>query len=186
VLTVYLLTMATNVIPLLVISGPVGVGKTTIGNEVSSVLERRGIAHTFIDMDALAQTYPRLPEDRFGEQLALRNLRDVWANCAAMGSKNLIVARVVETKQDVENIQFAAPGSRPLVCQLHATRESLIERVRKRELGAGRDRHETRALELAQSLRDKAPADFVVETDGQSILDIAKEIVAKVAWVTKR
>ena len=78
--------MATNPIPLLVISGPVGTGKTTIGNEVSSSLERQGVAHTFIDMDTLAETYPRPPDARFGDRLALLNLCDVWANCAATGS----------------------------------------------------------------------------------------------------
>jgi len=176
--------MATNAIPLLVITGPVGVGKTTIGNEVSSVLERREVAHTFIDMDALAQTYPRSPKDRFGDELALVNLRAVWANCVAAGSENLIVARIVEARRNVEDIQRAVPGSRLLVCQLRATKESLIERVRKRELGAGRDRHEARALELAQSLRNKAPADFIVETEGRSVPDIADEIVEQVEWAT--
>lgn len=92
--------MAEIALPLLVISGPVGVGKTTVGNEVSNVLNRQGIAHTFIDIDSLAETYPRPPDDRFGNRLALLNLRDVWANCVAAGSRNLIVARVVEWTTD--------------------------------------------------------------------------------------
>ena len=90
--------MAAIRLPLLVISGPVGVGKTTVGNELSTSLERRRVAHTFIDLDTLAETYPRPPGDRFGNRLALLNLRDVWINCAAAGSRNLIVARVVETR----------------------------------------------------------------------------------------
>jgi len=174
--------MATIPIPLLLISGPVGVGKTTVGNEVSSSLERRGVAHTFIDMDALAWTYPRPSDDRFGDRLALLNLRGVWANCAAKGSNNLIVARVVETQSDIENIHDAVPGCQPLVCQLRANDETLIERVRTRELGSGCDRHEARALELARSLQNKAPADFVVDTDGRLASDNADEIVGQVEW----
>jgi DNA polymerase III delta prime subunit len=176
--------MATIPIPLLLISGPVGVGKTTVGNEVSSSLERRGVAHTFIDMDALAWTYPRPPDDRFGKKLALLNLRDVWTNCAAKGSHNLIIARVIETRQDVEQIERAVPGARSLVCQLRANDETLIDRVRTRELGSGRDWHEARALELARSLQNKAPADFVVDTDGRLVSDIADEIVGQVEWAT--
>ena len=171
-------------IPLLVINGPVGVGKTAIGNEVSNWLSRQRISHSFVDIDALAATYPRAPDDRFGDRLALRNLRDVWANCAAAGSRNLIVARVVETQHDLEEIQRAVPGSKPLVCQLRAGDASLIERVRTRELGSGRERHETRALELAKSLPAAAPADFVVDTEGRSVPDIADEIVDRVEWVT--
>ena len=176
--------MAAISIPLLVISGPVGVGKTTVGNEVSTSLERRGVAHTFIDLDTLAETYPRPSDDRFGARLALSNLRAVWINCAAAGSRNLIVARVVETRGELEDIQQAIPGSRPTVCQLRASDEMLIDRVRIREVGSGRDWHEVRALELAQSLQRRAPADFVVDTDDRSVPQIADEIVGQVEWAT--
>jgi len=64
-------------VPLLIISGPVGVGKTTVAEELNSILSREGIAHTYIDLDVLAETYPRLADDRFNSRLALRNLRDV-------------------------------------------------------------------------------------------------------------
>ncbi len=171
-------------IPLLVISGPVGVGKTTVGNEVSSSLERRGAAHTFIDIDTLAETYPRLSDDRFGARLALLNLRDIWINCAAAGSRNLIVARVVETPGELDNIQRAIPGSKATVCQLRARDEVLIDRVRTREVGSGRVRHEARALELAQSLQKGAPVDFIVDSDDRTVLQIADEIVGRVEWVT--
>ena len=176
--------MAKTPLPLLAISGPVGVGKTAVGNEVSNALNRRGVAHSFIDVDALAWTYPRPPGDRFGNRLALLNLRDVWANCAGSGSRNLIVARVVERPRDIEEMQRAVPGSRPVVCQLHASDATLIQRVRARELGSGRQWHETRALELAESLRRTAPADFHVDTDGRSLLDIADEVVGRIEWVT--
>lgn len=176
--------MAETSLPLLAISGPVGVGKTTVGNEVSNLLNRQGVAHTFIDIDTLAGTYPRPPDDRFGNRLALRNLRDVWANCACSGSRNLIVTRVLERHQDIDELQHAVPGSKPIVCQLRASEATLIQRVRARELGSGREWHETRALELAESLRRTAPADFHVDTDGRSLLDIADEVVGQIEWVT--
>ena len=176
--------MTQTVFPLLTISGPVGVGKTTVGNEVSNSLIRRSVSHTFIDIDTLAETYPRPLDDRFGNRLALLNLRDVWANCAAAGSRNLVGARVVETRQDLEEIQRAIPGSESIVCQLRANDATLIKRVRTREFGSGLEWHETRSLELAKSLPGTAPADFVVDTDGRSLLDIADEIVAKIEWVT--
>lgn len=176
--------MTETSLPLLAISGPVGVGKTAVGNEVGSVLNRRRVAHSFIDIDALAATHPRPPDDRFGARLALLNLRDVWANCAAAGSRNLIVARVLETRRDIEEIRHAVPGSKPVVCQLRASDATLIQRVRARERGSGRAWHETRALELAESLPRTAPADFHVDTDGRSLQDIADEIVGRIVWAT--
>jgi shikimate kinase len=44
------------------LSGPIGVGKTTVGQDVSNLLERSNAAHSFIDLDAMAQTYPRPPD----------------------------------------------------------------------------------------------------------------------------
>jgi len=114
-------------IPLLILSGPVGVGKTSLGHAVGEWLERRDFAHSFIDLDALAHTYPRPAGDRFADRLALSNLRDVWKNCAAAGSRNLIVARVVESKRGVAQIQAAVPGSRPPVCQLRASEATLAD-----------------------------------------------------------
>ena len=170
-------------VPLLLISGAVGVGKTTIGQEVSAALKQRRVAHTFVDMDCLAATYPRPWDDRFGTRLALLNLRDVWANCSAAGSRNLIISRVVETQHDVEDIQRMVPNSRPVVCLLRASNRTLLERVRSRELGSGRSWHEARAIELAQSLERDAPADFVIDTEGLPLPRIADEVAAKVDWV---
>ncbi len=50
-------------------------------------------------------------------------------------------------------------------------------------LGSGGDWHEARALALAKSLEGSAPGDFVIDTDGRSVTDIADEIVGCVAWV---
>ena len=170
-------------VPLLIISGPVGVGKTTVANEVSSILERRDVAHTLLDMDVLAETYPRAADDPFAQRLALKNLRDVWRNSAATGSQNLVIPRVVESQDNVISIVSAVPNAQVTVCQLFASADVLTARVHRREMGLGREWHEARALELAVSLRHDAPADFTIETDNRVPLDIAQEIVAKVAWV---
>lgn len=107
----------------------------------------------------------------------MRNLRDVWSNCVAAGSGVLILPRVIETPEDVAEITAAVPGSRAVVFQLRATDEVLIDRVRKREIGSGREWHEKRAIELAEILSRTGPANYVVDTDGRSISEIAREIL---------
>ena len=171
-------------IPLLVLSGPVGVGKTTLGNEITAILEARGVPHSFVDLDGLAQSFPRPPDDPYGSRLALANLRDVWANCVATGSRNLILARVIETQQQLDLIRDCIPGSRPVLCQLRASDRTLVARVESRELGTGRDWHMARTLELARILETSAPADFSVDTEDRNPQDIAGETVSRVAWVT--
>ncbi len=171
--------------PTLIISGPVGVGKTTVANEISASLSRSGIPHTFIDLDTLTMTYPRPPNDRFGDKLALQNLRDVWANCTAGRSRNLVIARVIETKADLQNIQQALPNAELHLCQLRANDPTLIARVRTREHGLERDWHEARAIELAESLQQTAPADFTIDTDGRPTTQIARDLVSRLDWITE-
>ncbi len=171
-----------NPTPTLVISGPVGVGKTTVGTEVSTILAQAGTPHTFIDLDALTMTYPRPPDDRFGDRLALQNLRAVWTNAAAAGSRNLIIARVIESMDDLQTIKEALPNTKLSLCQLSAGERTLIERVRTREHGTDRDWHEARAIELAKSL-PAAPADFIIDTEKSSATNIARKLVGQVDWM---
>ncbi|MEM8650662.1 MAG: AAA family ATPase [Pseudomonadota bacterium] len=171
-------------IPLLVISGPIGVGKTTVSEEISNLLVEEGVSHTLLDLDVLAETYPRPSDDRFGDKLAIQNLSAIWGNCRNAGSRNLIIPRVIEKTTDLSEIVSAVPDSAPTLCQLRGSDETLMERVRKREIGSGYMRHEKRSLELSRILKLSAPFDFVVETDGRSVIDLAMEISNKMSWNT--
>ena len=169
-------------VPLLILSGPVGVGKTSTSEEVSNILVQKGIAHTLIDLDVLAESYPRTPNDKFGSGLALRNLAAVWKNCCEAGSKNVVLARVIESDEDKNRITASVPNSKAIVCQLHADDQSLIQRVKKREIGSDYEWHKNRSLELAISLRKNAPCDFKINTSNRFVVDIAEEIVMQVRW----
>lgn len=168
-------------VPVLVISGPVGVGKTTVGDELTYVLEERGVSHTFVDLDGLTHTFPRPEEDPFGEGLALQNLRDVWRNSAEAGSRNLIVARVVEDDGSLQRLCDAVPGAEVRLVRLRASSEQLLQRVRSREIGSGGAWHERRSLALAERLEGHEP-DRVVDTDARSPRDVATELAEFVRW----
>lgn len=167
---------------LLIISGPVGVGKTSTGTEVSSLLNQEAIPHTFIDMDALTYTFPRDPSDRFATGLALKNLAAIWQNAQAQGAKNLIVPRVCETPQDALNIAKAVGIAGATLCRLTAQHDTLLARVRQRETGAALTWHENRAIELADQMADNTFEDFTLATDNRPITEIAHEIVQKIHW----
>lgn len=168
--------------PTLIISGPVGVGKTAVAGEIGELLEQQHIPHTVVDLDALAWTYPKPDDDRFGNRLAIENLQAVWANCAAAGSRNLIVARVVEAFDDVRAIREAVTGDPVVVCRLRASEPVLAARVRQRELGSSLQWHVDRAAELARSLDRTGPGDAVIDTDDRDVRDVAQEAVALIDW----
>lgn len=172
-------------VPVLVISGPVGVGKSTVADEVSSLLSARRVAHSLVDLDVLAATFPPPSDDRFNGRLALRNLAAVWANAHDVGSRNVIVARVIEHEDELVELAATIPGAELTVVRLAAADDQLVARVERREQGAGRAWHRHRALELARLLED-APGDVVIDTTGRSVSEVAREVDAAVQWEGER
>lgn len=92
-------------IPVLVVTGPVGVGKTTVATEISALLADAGIPHACGDMDGLRDAWPAPPDDRFNTALGLRNLAAIWRNFQAAGAQRLILADVVERLARYETIR---------------------------------------------------------------------------------
>jgi AAA domain-containing protein len=171
-------------VPVLLITGPVGVGKTTVAFEASDLLEAIGVAHAVIDVDALSWCYPTPADDPFNNRLALRNLTCVWANFAAAGAARLILARVVETRDELEAFRQAVPGAELTVVRLRASDDTLRRRVGGREVGSNRESALRRAVELAKLMDYQAVEDRLVDTDGRSVTDIATEVLRRANWPT--
>jgi adenylylsulfate kinase-like enzyme len=161
----------------LLITGPVGVGKTTVAFEVSELLEAEGIPHAVVDMDGLTWCFPRPPQDR------LRNLAAVWANYRAAGASRLVLARVIETRSQLDAYRAAVPSATIVVVRLKAPLAVLAARIRQREVGSGLARHLSRAAELAELMERERVEDYLVETAGRAVAEIAQEILNRSQWL---
>lgn len=168
----------TDPVPVLIITGPVGVGKTAAASEVSALLARAAVPHALVDLDALRACYPRPPHDPFHIALAMRNLTDIWANFRACGATHLVVADVLESRDELARYRAAIPGGESIVVRLQARPETLRARIRRREIGSGLAWHLDRAIELAALMDARAVEDYLIVTDDKSIRDVAEEIVA--------
>ena len=167
-------------VPVVVLSGPVGVGKSAVANEVSDLLSSAGVPHALIDFDALTQCYPHSPGDRFGNGIGYANLASVWRNARSCGARCLVVARVVETREELDGLRDVVPGADIVVVRLAASLPVLAERVRTRERGHGLEWHLKRAAELARALEQAAIEDYLVQTDGRAVPEVAREIIERV------
>ncbi len=85
---------------------------------------------------------------RKGQALAMKNLAAVWINFQGAGAERLILADVVESRDDLERYRAAVPGAKMLVVGLQASLSALERRLAQREAGTGLDRHLRRTVEL--------------------------------------
>jgi len=122
-----------------VITGPPGVGKTALAEEIYDQLAGAGVPHAVVDLDALCLSYPFPPGDNFNEEIALTNLRDVWRNYARNGAQRLVLARVVESRSYLDRLRNVLPDPQFVVCRLTAGDHTLEQRLRTRETGSSLD-----------------------------------------------
>jgi chloramphenicol 3-O-phosphotransferase len=170
-------------IPVLVITGPVGVGKSTVSQALSDVLSDLGIAHGVVELDAIRHCHPSPPGDRFHMAMGFRNLAAVAANYRAAGAKRLVLVDIVETRDQTRDYRRAIPGAEVRVVGLRGSIDTIQVRLESREAGADLAWHRRRAAELIEQWRAQPVEDLTVDTDGRTPLDIAREILLKCGWV---
>ena len=175
---------ASDLVPVLVLSGPIGVGKTTLLGEVADLLREVGETFVAVDLDGLTQVFPRPAGDPQAMGLGAQNLAAVWVNAASVGARRMVLASVIETDYDLGLVLEAVPGANPFIVRLTADEATLFDRVRRREIGTARGWHLERSFELAESLRRAGLEDAVVESDDRPVREIGREILSLAGWPT--
>jgi len=165
----------------LVISGSMGSGKTTVLGEISDLLTTAGIAHAAINLDALGIVHaPGVTSD----DLAYRNLAAVWHNYAGAGIEKLVIAEAIDTPEKLERIREAVPGANLVVCRLRAPIATMQQRVRVREPVLRQSELVARVVELDAMLDRAHLEDFAIDNgEDHSITDVAREMLARAGWI---
>jgi hypothetical protein len=173
--------MAGAGIPLIVITGTMGSGKTTVLAEASDILTARDVRHAAIDFDALAVGHVR--EDAWPD-LACRNLHAVWRNFAAAGATRLLIADAVESGAGLDRIRQAVPGAQMVVCRLTAPLSTMRRRVAVREPGMLRERLVARVEALAAILDAAAVEQFSLTNDDDCpVTEVASQLLRRAGWI---
>lgn len=178
-------------VEILLITGPAGVGKSTLCWEMGAVLAEAGIAHVAIESDELDRVFPKPGAEELAplapgaRDVSQLNLAALWGTYRALGHSRLIMSGVMlHVGFDKSWILAAIPEARITVVRLRAGDEALRERVDRREAGAGRAAQIERSLRQARRLAGEAAGDFiVVETDGRSPAELAGEVLGKAGWL---
>lgn len=166
---------------MLVISGSPGVGKTSVAWEVFSRAAERDEAPALADLDLLGAAWPAPEDDPFQHRLKARNLAAVWSNFRETGSRCLVVAAVIETKDELEMLGSAV-GAEVFLSRLTASDDTLADRIRGRGREFGNDLAKLvrRSAELSTLLSRHDVSDLVVDTEGRQVGEVADLLLA--AW----
>lgn len=165
----------------LLLTGPVGVGKTTVAEAVGELLAAAEVPHAVIDLDWLAQYWPSPPDDRFNLTLQLRNLHAVARNYLDAGAEHLVLAGVVESRDDRDRYAEAL-GTDLTVCRLTADLTVIQQRLIRRHLSEEDLRwHLHRAPELTEIFDRAQVDDFAIAAD-RPVLDVARDVLTATGW----
>src|SRR6266516_3641332 len=93
-----------DVVPVLVLSGAVGSGKSTIGRSVARQLRQADISHALVDQEWIAYSWPVPADDPWNERVAAQNLACAWVNFRAAGAQRLVLCRVLEARSQLRHI----------------------------------------------------------------------------------
>lgn len=169
------------VVPVAVLTGPVGVGKSTIGRMVGHRLQGASVAHAVVDLDWLSASWPRPADDPWNEEVAHRNLASVWANFRAGGAERLVLCRVLEARHLLAGVRQAVPGAECTVIRLRAPVEVLHARIRGRQADVAW--YLEAATRLATTMERPDLADHVLDTGGRTPHDVAAEVLDVLGWI---
>ena len=167
-------------IPVLAISGSVGVGKTAVLVEIHDILESAHVPHGCVERDALGYSWPA--QGRFNEGIIERNLACVTRTFIDSGATRLVIAGVIETESGLDQYRRSIPGADIVACRLTGDIELRRARLRAREIGAGLNWHLARTEEL-DAIQDSAPiAYFTVDNGKRPIREVAEEVLRRAEW----
>jgi tRNA uridine 5-carbamoylmethylation protein Kti12 len=153
------------------LTGPIGAGKTALGADLAEMLGDRGIRTAVIDLDWLGWVVPG-PVDGLIE----RNLEAVWPNLRSEGVERLVLTRALDKSEQLDAVRAALPDVEVTVVNVSASPDTIAERLRRRDSGAVLEEHLAQQLELARV------ENFEIENEGRPIRVVAEELLDRLGW----
>ena len=163
----------------LLLTGPYGVGKSTLAAEMGNAFEEAGIPFAAIDLDWISWFDAGWDDERRSFGVLLKNLDAVVTNYLDAGVRYVVMALTVEDSWELEGIRSVAPKP------LHVVRlETDIETIRAR---LAPDPTSGRAIDLAAAERAVASgagvelAEHAIRSD-RPVRDLVFEVLNTVGW----
>lgn len=180
--------MATESVTLrvLLITGTVGSGKTSVLLEIGEALDHDGCPYAIVDLDWLAWLRPSAASGATVQGVLTANLGHVARTFRAAGVERMALARAVRSTAEVEAIRDALGPCELTVARLVAAPAEIARRLDARDTGAQLAEHHAEAGALAAEAAAAGIGDFVVATDDRAIASVAQEVLVSAGWRESR
>lgn len=171
-------------VPVLVITGTIGVGKTAIAMTISEILHDRGVRHGLLEVDWLGEVYPAPnPDDPYSTAFAMKNLATIWPHYLEVAITRAVLTMTIENERELEALKAALRSANVIVIRLEASQQTRAERIERREVGVLLNHFLERTGPLAKQMQCLGIGDLVVENDNRTPQDVAAEILTRIDWL---
>lgn len=157
------------------ITGPLGSGKTSVAEAAGQLLSQRRIAHAVIDLDWLCWFEPAADHEAIVSMMC-ENLADLARRYAGHGITTFVLARSVLDRAEVDRVRRAVGGN------MVTLRLSVPDDVLAERLDARADPYDiAEAAHVAAAQRAlRLPA---VRNHGRTAADTATEMLQRLGWI---
>jgi len=170
------------VIPVLVVTGPVGVGKSAVLAEADRLLVDADLPHATVVLAEVARCWAST-SNTASTPLMYRNLGALWSNFATAGATRLLIEQILaeDSSQQLGYLREVIPDAHVKVVRLNAPISLIEARIRRREPNPEDELSAARWLAPRMDLWKIE--DVVVENGERPPSDVASEILHAVGWL---
>ncbi len=170
----------------LLITGTVGSGKTSVLLEIGEALGQDGRPYAIVDLDWLAWLRPSAQSGATVQGVLVANLAHVAGTFRAAGVERLALARAIRRVDEVEAIRDSLGPCELTVARLVAAPAEIARRLEARDTGAQLAEHLAEAGAFAAEAEAAGIGDLVVATDDRAIASVAQEVLVSAGWLASR
>jgi adenylylsulfate kinase-like enzyme len=145
------------------ITGPAGVGKSTIGFRLYLKCRKAGLTTGYVDLSQIGLVWPAGAGDPGHQRLKARHLAAIWRNYQAAGATHLVAVGAIGEQADFDRYAGELKGADVTLIRLRAGRDELRRRIMSRGAGGSwpepGDRLRGQSAEFLSDLADQVIRD---------------------------